>query len=210
MDYLDLYAQTFGITTEKAEKHRLVENENGTRTAKKELIGEAIIKKYHIFDKLFPNNNGFKKISDKKHQKAGVDYEVYLGDDTIYIDLKSLVGPAYTMAPEDYADNDIDEPVKKAVALEVYQNHIFTNSKGKLTDYFLFTIADKDGIFYYLMSYDTARSICMEHIHKYRNVEIDGTVYAKAVTDGRYKLYTSNNGSGEYIKVPVDAVKVDE
>ena len=84
----EMYLKKFDIDRTKAEKRALVKNDNGITTAMTEMLGEKIIKQFHIFDELFPENTGYKKVVSKKFQKAGVDYEVYNENETLYIDIK--------------------------------------------------------------------------------------------------------------------------
>lgn len=203
MDYLEHYRKMYNLDYSKAEKRALVKNENGTRTALKEMIGEAIIKESRLFDLFFPDNIGFKKISSKKLQKAGADYEVYLSDNqTVYVDLKSLVGPDYTMYPDDYVSPKRIIKDQKAIVVEIYQNDLFTNYSSKMTDFVLYTIADSTGVYAYLVPYKAVVDLSKEHKAKYI---VEGDI-AKRVQSGYLKWYTSNNGSGIYIKVNAESI----
>lgn len=189
---------------------------NGKSTLDKEAQGQQVIKTYRLFDTLFPNNEGYRKITTKKKQKAGVDYEVYMPGEKepIYVDLKCLVGVDYSMTQDDYAKvNDSTEaPIRrirsKGVTLEVYQNKVFTYTKGKLTDYLLWVIIDKDGIFYYNMKYEDAHNICLAY--KKESTIVDGICYWHYPEKNIYKVHTSANKSGEYIKYPINAIKVED
>lgn len=197
--------QTFNIDMETAKRRALVPGENAIITAATEMVGEKLLKKYNIFDKLFPNNTGYKKITNKKQQKAGVDYVVFNGDDETYIDIKVCVGPDYSIKPEDFNNQPQRLISSVAVPVEIYQNNVFTNVKGKLTDYVLYLIIDQSGYYFYMISYDELRQISLEHkiVH-----EVDNNVIVKR-NKGKYKWHTSNNGSGCYIKIPVMAVKLN-
>ena len=183
---------------------------NGSvNTTDKEKIGQDIIKQYHLWDILFPNNTGYKKVTNKKLQLSGVDYIVYdaLGN-SIYVDLKSCVGTDYTMHKEDYVNIPSRMFISKGIPLEVYQNSDFTYTKGKLTDYLLFIIKDDSGIYYYNMKYEDARNITKAYMKKITIV--DGIAYERFPLNNIYAVHTSNNKSGSYIKYPVGAIKLED
>lgn len=186
------YMEQYNVTVEEALKRRLKQTDNGTLTAIKEIIGERIIKNHRLWSLLFPGYTRAKKITSKELQKKGVDYIVTLTDEdgkvrNVHIDLKCCIGNSYSMTADDYngAPERFFERMK-GLTLELYQNGVWTNRKDKLTDYFLYIVADCDGVFYSLIDYGTARRICQEN---------------KADT-GRYHNHTSMNGSGIYIKYP--------
>ena len=66
------------------------------RTTAKEKWGEKAIKESHIWDILFPDSLGWKKITDKRHQKLGVDFKIHAEDGDVNGDIKVLMGPDYT------------------------------------------------------------------------------------------------------------------
>ena len=202
-----MYFKKFDIDKTKAEKRALVKNDNGITTAMTEMLGEKIIKQFHIFDELFPENIGYKKVVSKKFQKAGVDYEVYNENETLYIDIKVCVGPDYSMNADDF-NNTSDVLESKAVPIEIYQNNVFTNTKGKLTDYMLYIIADNSGISYLLLSYEDVMKISMDHKRQIEYFYTEKGKIAKYINKGAYKWHTSNNGSGIYIKFPICPVKL--
>lgn len=200
----EFYFTKFDVDLERAKKRALVKNENGMITAATEMCGEKYIKESHLFDLLFPDNIGWKKVTSKKLQKSGADYEIYFeyndSFSSLYIDIKVCIGPNYNMSSDDYNQpTRLCQPVKKGVPVEIYQNDIFTFSKGKLTDYVLYIIMDEDGIFYKLFSYDEIRKICLEHKKEF---DLRGGT-ATIVNKGKYKWHKSNNGSGIYIKIPI-------
>lgn len=175
-------------------------------TTDKERTGGNIIKQYHLFDYCFPNNTGYKKIANKKLQLSGVDYIVYNElEEPIYVDLKSCIGADYSMHKEDYVNAPQRIVASKGIPLEIYQNDDFTYTKGKLTDYLLFIIKDDSGIYYYNMKYSDVRNITM----KYQKIFIseNGVVHPRFPDNNDYVVHTSVNGSGKYIKYPVEAVK---
>lgn len=201
------YFEKFEIDIEKAEKKALLKNnENAIITAATEMCGDMYIKKEHLFDVIFPDNIGYKKETRKKFQKAGVDYIVYLPDnEELYVDIKVCIGQNYNMVEDDYNDkNDyiqvIKDGIPKGVPIELYQNNNFTFSKGKLTDYVLFIIMDSDGITYSLLDYDKVHKIALEHKKQWDTRGGSATL----VNKGRMKWHRSGNGSGIYIKWPIN------
>lgn len=193
MDILEYYKDLLEIDMEQVLQRRATYNEASIKTATKEAIGEKIIKKYNLFDIIFPNNTGFRRITSEKLQKCGCDYEVFFENNTsVYIDLKSLVGEKYEMKAKDYRDNILHDEGKKGVAIEVYQYGIFTNV-GKMTDYFLYTICDSDGISYCLIPYDEILRLTKKYV-----------IHMGIFPTEKYMMQYSFNGTGIYIKYPVD------
>lgn len=198
----DFYAKMFNITDKMAEKAAIYKSESGYKTAKKELIGDAVIRKYNLFDSLFPNNLGYRKISkktkeDKEKQLAGIDYEVYTEEGVINVDLKSLVGQNYNMTLKDYYNPEDFKADTKGVVIEIYQNDIFTNSNDKRTDVMLYTICDEDGIYYSAIRYQDIQKISEQHTI-IQKMNKDGTFDKKV--NGKYFHHISFNGTGVYIK----------
>lgn len=196
------YFEKFAIDMEKAAKKALIkDNENAIITAATEMCGDKYIKQEHLFDKLFPENIGYKKETRVKQQKAGCDYIVHMpNDEELYIDIKVCIGPSYDMIQDDYNDPSQADTTKKGVPIEIYQNSSFTFSKGKLTDYVLFIIMDNDGITYSLLSYDDIYKIA--YAHKKQWDTRGGS--ATQVNRGTMKWHRSNNGSGIFIKWPIE------
>lgn len=195
------YFEKFAIDMEKAAKKALIaNNENAIITAATEMCGDKYIKSEHLFDKLFPENTGYKKESRVKQQKAGCDYIVYMpNDEELYIDIKVCIGPNYNMTEDDYNDPSQADTTKKGVPIEIYQNSSFTFSKGKLTDYVLFIIMDNDGITYSLFSYDEIYKIAWSHRKQWDTRGGSATMINKGIM----KWHRSGNGSGIYIKWPI-------
>lgn len=167
-------------------------------TKEKEKIGEQLLRKEHLIDYFFPENIGHKKISTKKLQLAGVDYEVYLpNNEIVYIDLKVCIGSDYSMKAKDYVAPTRVSGRRTAIPLEIYQNGIFTNTKGKLTDYFLYIVIDDYGKSIWLVPYEKVRDICLKH----RKTATYENGILKTKWNGTQTVYTSFNGTGQYIKV---------
>lgn len=174
------------ITDDEIYNNAIIKNQNGLRTSLKEIIGDRTFA--NAYRRLFPNAISFTKIKDLRLQKSGIDYIVTLSDGKTYnIDIKSCVGPAYVMKSEDYI-NPTRISSKWAVPIELTQNGKKTNTKDKLTDYMVYIIHDDLGTRVFLFDY----SIIIELSTK----------------ENIYTKYTSNNGSGEYIKVPAERYTV--
>jgi len=183
---LEEYKKLYNITEDQIKKNMLRPGENAYRTSLKELIGQKYIARNRVFkrfieDDLHYEYLGYKKVTDKRKQKAGADYEVFYNDDGVekklYVDLKSLQGPHYEQIP-----------------LELEQNGIWTNGKNKITDYHLYIVHDDGEPRHKWIPYDTIVKECA----KYRpQIEHNGNVCFFKWAD---EVYTSNNGSGKYIK----------
>ena len=195
------FFEKFSIDMEKAAKKALIkDNENAIITAATEMCGDKYIKQEHLFDKLFPENIGYKKETRVKQQKAGCDYIVHMpNDEELYIDIKVCIGPSYNMVENDWNNPYQVDTTIKGVPIEIYQNGSFTFSKGKLTDYVLFIIMDNDGITYSLFSYDKIYEIAWSHRKQWDTRGGSATL----INRGIMKWHRSNNGSGIYIKWPI-------
>lgn len=213
-DMKEYYFKEYSIDEAKARKRALVNSPNGIRTAMTEMLGEAIIKKYHIWNALFPNYQSVKKATSKKNQKEGTDYFVTTEDDVLLsIDIKVCCGPSYAFSKE-YCFNEPEKVrithtkenmIKKQAPIELMQKGIRTFTARKKTDYLLFIFADSEGVSYCLMDYDKVLEIVDANIS--RLVEKDGVAFYDRKR-GPYKHYISNNGTGEYISIPIDAVNL--
>jgi hypothetical protein len=146
----------------------------------KEAIAEKIIKENKIFEKicmlLGHEYNGYKKVTAKALQKAGVDYIIWIDEDKqINIDIKTGIGMDYT----------------HGISIEITQNGYFTNRKDKQTDFDLYFLYDAYGIRIYLIPY--------KKIH-----DISWDVHTKK--DTSFQKHTSFNGSGQYIMYPPEDI----
>lgn len=162
--------------------HKKCNKQNVTNI--KEAIAEKVIKDVKLFDficrLLGKEYNGYKKITSKLLQKAGVDYTLWVNEDEeINIDLKTGIGLDYT----------------KGIPIEINQNGFFTNRKDKKTDYDLYFLYDAYGIRIYFIPY--------KKIH-----DISWDVRTKKETS--YPLHKSFNGSGEYILYPPENIAILE
>jgi hypothetical protein len=187
---LEELLKKYNISDDKIKNNMLRSGENAYRTSAKELIGYKIISRNKLLKKcaemLGCEYLGYKKITNKKEQKRGVDLVLHSNIGDFNIDLKSEILGDYTLEAQD------------VLVAEIYQNNLFTNHKGKSTDYVLYVISDIHGERAWLVDYDKLSNFCLNNKRKYEDVNVDGTVYKKEVVNSRY--YTSNNKSGVYIK----------
>lgn len=197
--------QTFDIDMEQAKRRALVPGENAVITAATEMVGEKIIKQHTLWNALFPNYKSVKKITNVKNQKQGIDYQIITDDDEIVnIDIKVQIGPDYSPKPEDYKEPHRILSTTKVAALELYQNNI-PSLLGKKTDCFLFITVDESGVYYGLLEYNLAVKTIKEHLVKHSI--IDGVAHKE--WPGYLNHFTSNNGSGVYVKYPLPVTKLD-
>lgn len=192
----------YNIDDETIAKRALVDSENGRKTALKELIGEAVIKRFALWNRLFPNYQSVKKITSKKNQKDGIDFMVTAEDGTIYnIDLKSLVGNYEWDGTERSDGKTFEQDVIRA-PIELRQNGIFTNISSKKTDYLLYIWTDPDTAqsTYSLLDYKMISDIS----YKCDKVVCEN----KKMEPLPYIHHTSNNGTGEYILFPAVAFRL--
>lgn len=192
----------YNIDDETIAKRALVDSENGRKTALKELIGEAVIKRFTLWNRLFPNYQSVKKITSKKNQKDGIDFMVIAEDGTVYnIDLKSLVGNYEWDGTERSDGKTFEQDVIRA-PIELRQNGIFTNLPSKRTDYLLYIWTDPDTAqsTYSLLDYKMISDIS----YKCDKVVCEN----KKMEPLPYIHYTSCNKTGEYILFPAVAFRL--
>lgn len=209
------YFTEFNIDLNRANKRALVCSENGMITAATEMLGEAIIRKFKLWNELFSNYQSVKKATSKKNQTEGIDFFITKEDGTVVnIDIKVCCGHDFSFNkeycyrnPECYRTvKAVKGTINKQAPIELKQNGARTFTSRKKTDYILFIFADTYGISYANLSYEKILTIVDGCISKYKYVNEHG--FVRKVFDeerGTYKHYTSNNGSGEYICYPVIA-----
>lgn len=174
----------YDITEEDVEPHVLVNTENGWRTAVKECAAIKRMKESRVLSYFFENCR-WKWITDKETQLTGVDLVV---DGSINVDLKSLIGSAYTITDE---DNPLwDGKYNPCIVVELYQNNVFTNSNDKKTDYVLYYIGDDIEEKFVLVDYAEIKKISTVDLYNKKHV-----------------WHVSNNSTGIYIKVPISELK---
>lgn len=213
MNTKNIYFAEFNINVNEAKKSALTHSQNAVKTAATELLGEAIIKKYRLWNVLFPNYKSVKKATSKKNQKEGIDFFVTTEDDTVYtVDIKVCCGPDYTAGQRCYKEphrllSVPDGYILNAAPIELTQNGTRTFTSSKKTDFLLFIFADNNGISYTLIDYATILNVVTDHIDKLVT-EKNGLKQYTFVEKDRGPLvhYTSNNGSGVYVLLPVKSI----
>lgn len=174
----------YDLTEEDVEPHILVNTENGWRTAVKECAAVKRMKESKALSYFFGNCR-WKWVTDKATQLSGVDLVV---DGSINVDLKSLIGKAYTITDE---DNILwDGKYDPCIVVELYQNNVFTNSNDKKTDYVLYYIGDDIEEKFVLVDYAEIKKISTVDLYNKKHV-----------------WHVSNNSTGIYIKVPISELK---
>ena len=178
-------------------------------TTEKESLAYEAMKANNVLDHMFPGNKGYKWVLDKKLQKSGVDIIVYTNYGEIYIDLKTGIGSDYGMHADDYKEiTHVTTEYVPAIAIEIEQKSKFgdwwfTNSPSKMTDWMLYYTKDNIGEYFFLVPYEQVSRISMEHKKTYEKfVDAAGQEWYKEVLPGTYKMHTSFNGTGHFIKVP--------
>ena len=176
--------QRYSLDLEDVASHVLVNTDNGWRTAAKECAALKMMNENKVLSYFFGDCH-YKWITNIDVQKSGIDMIV---DDSINIDLKSLIGPAYTITDD---DNPFwDGKYTPCIVVELYQNGVFTNTNNKKTDYVLYYVGDKIEDKFVLVDY--------AEIKRISNTEL----FTK-----KHIWHESNNGTGIYIKIPISELK---
>lgn len=201
-------------------------NDDKDITKAKEKIADNILKYYGIFELLAEqlgiDYQGHRKITSKKLQKSGVDYVMFGENREINIDLKTGIGLDYTMKEEDWVlptDKNIHDVTNdknmyrghEGIAVEITQYDLFTNRKEKATDYDLYLMYTASGINIYLIDYAEINRISNENYYHYEKAGL--SMYLRVRGSRKYgpekayyEIHKSFNGTGEYIKFPVEKI----
>lgn len=175
-------------------------NNESERTTAKEKWGEKAIKENHLWDILFPNNLGHKKITDKRQQKLGVDFKIHTETGDVNVDIKVLIGPDYTEGlPVEVAQRPVSEP-------DTLSSYTFTNRSSKLTDWMVYLVLDKYGFRVYKIPYSVIHAESVKY--KFKTVEVmsdKGLCYKWVKHDSLKKSF---NGTGYYVKVMFDEYRL--
>lgn len=170
----------YDLTEDDIAPHVLVNTDNGWRTAAKECAALKVMNENKVLSHFFGDCH-YKWITNIDVQKSGIDMIV---DDSINIDLKSLIGPAYTITDD---DNPFwDGKYMPCIVIELYQNGVFTNTNNKKTDYVLYCVMDEIEEKFILVDYNEIKRISATEVYIKKHV-----------------WHESKNKSGIYIKVPI-------
>ena len=165
------------------------------RTTAKEKWGEKAIKENHLWDILFPNNLGWKKITDKRQQKLGVDFKIHTENGDVNVDIKVLIGPDYPLLPLEIAQRPLREP-------DTLSSYTFTNRSSKLTDWMVYLVLDKSGFRVYKIPYSVIHAESIKYKFKTVEVMCDKGLCYKWVK--HESLQKSFNGTGYFVKINFD------
>lgn len=163
------------------------------RTTAKEKFGEKVIKENHLWDILFPGNLGWKKITDKRQQKLGVDFKIHTESGDVNVDIKVLIGPDYS---EGLPVEIYQRPIREA---DVSSSYTFTNRSSKLTDFMVYLVLDRNGFSVYKIPYDVIRTESKKYKWHFEEVMTNKGLCYKCVKSPA--LQKSFNGTGWYVKV---------
>lgn len=170
------------------------------RTTSKEKWGEKAIKENHLWDILFPNNLGHKKITDKRQQKLGVDFKIHTESGDINVDIKVLIGPDYT---EGLPIEIYQRPTREA---DVPSSYTFTNRSSKLTDWMVYIVLDRNGFRVYKIPYSVIHAESLKYKWHFEEVMTNKGLSYKCIKDEA--LQKSFNGTGYYVKINFDAYRI--
>lgn len=176
------------------------EKPTSERTTAKEKWGENAIKENHLWDILFPGNLGWKKITDKRLQKLGVDFKIHTEEGDVNVDIKVCVGCNYTEGlPLEIAQRPVREP-------DTLSSYTFTNRSSKLTDWMVYLVLDNAGFRLYKIPYNVIHTESVKY--KFKTVEImtnHGLCYK---WEKHPALQKSFNNTGFFVKVMFEEYRV--
>lgn len=201
-------------------------NDDTEVTKAKEQWAENVLRENRIFELVAQEVGidylGRKKITNKKLQKSGIDYVLFGENKEINVDLKTGIGSDYSMRDEDwtiYPEKIIKEICDDkslyvghdGIAVEITQYDFFTNRKEKATDYDLYIQWDCSGIKVYLIDYKEINRVSNENWWHFEKCGHSTYLKVRGSTKygpdkAFYALKTSFNGTGVYIKYPVEKI----
>lgn len=171
------------------------------RTTAKEKWGEKVIKENHLWDILFPNNLGWKKITDKRQQKLGIDFKIHTESEDINVDIKVCVGFNYT---EGLPLEIYQRPVSEA---DIPSSYSFTNRSSKLTDFIVYLVLDNAGFRVYKIPYSVIHAESVKY--KWRTVEVMSNRGLCYRLEKPSELQKSWNGTGYFVKINFEDYSID-
>lgn len=171
------------------------------RTNEKERWGDLAIKDRHLWDVLFPNNVGWKKITDKRTQKLGVDYKIFTSDGEINVDIKVCIGNDYT---EGLPVEVYQRPIRES---DVPSSYTFTNRSSKLTDFMVYIVLDRSGFRVYNVPYQEIRRVSKQYMWHFEEVMTNKGLCYKCIKSP--ELCKSFNKTGYYVKYDFETFRVN-
>lgn len=151
------------------------------RKAKKEIYGEHLLDKDHVFATLYKER--FTKVADLDMQKKGVDYKSF----SRKVDIKVSIGDFR----DDYTHTE------ECIPIEIYQNNKITFDNTKITTDLLFINVnlETEEVYYISVPYSLIKRIV--------SLNLSNDIFAHL-----NKLYIkdrkqSDNKSGIFIKMPI-------
>lgn len=164
------------------ERYPWCKDERSITSAKKEVIGEILLKEYHILSSMYSER--FRKVTDLDLQKSGVDFSSY----SHKVDLKASIG--------DYTDGS---GLYECIPIELTQNGktTFTSDK-KTTDLLFFNVNVKTNKIYFIsLPYE----VVLEIVNL--NIKESDNIFSQLHPYYIYNKQTSYNGSAVFINMPI-------
>lgn len=160
-------------------------DERSITSAKKEVIGEILLKEYHILSTMYSER--FRKVTDLDQQRAGVDFSSY----SHKVDLKVSIG--------DYTDEICNE----CIPIELTQNGKTTFTKDKETTDLLFCNVNlvTKKIYFVAVPYQ----VVLEIVDLNLNTD-DSDIFSRLHPYYIYNKQTSYNGSAIFINMPLNII----
>lgn len=171
------------------------------RTTAKEKWGEDAIKENHLWDILFPENLGYKKITDKRQQKLGVDFKIHTETMDVNVDIKVCVGFNYT---EGLPLEIYQRPVRE---MDVPSSYTFTNRSSKLTDFIVYIVLDNVGFRVYKIPYSVIHDESIKY--KWKTMETMTNRGLCYKLEKHPALQKSWNNTGYFVKINFEDYKID-
>lgn len=156
------------------------------RKIKKEMFGESLMKKYHVFENFYKER--YARVTDKETQLSGIDFKGY----THNVDIKVSLG--------NFSDDLFH--IYECIPIELMQNskRSFTQDKKTTEVLYINYNVDTETAYFVSVPYDLILKI------------VDTNLSSDAFTKFANKLYipdrrTSDNGSGLFIKMPINKIE---
>lgn len=160
-------------------------DERSITSAKKEVIGEILLKEYLILPTMYSER--FRKVTDLDQQRAGVDFS----SRSHKVDLKVSIG--------DYTDGICNE----CIPIELTQNGKVTFTEEKETTDLLFCNVNLESkkIYFVAVPYQ----VILEIVDLNLNTD-DSDIFSKLHPYYIYNKQQSYNGSAVFINIPISNI----